>query len=195
LWEQVERLVYWKARRVAVAINESNISSGVEFEDLCQCGYFALVAAVTSYKPGSCAFTTCFMNCLKTAFAEATGYRTKRQMQDPIRWAVSLDLPVGEDEETSFSEIIPDPAAEGAISTVAEREVQEQRREAVRVAVAGLPAQERAVLDLLYYQNLSVSETATALGITEKDARKLEGNALRYLRHPDRARKLREYWG
>lgn len=195
LWEQVEKLVRWKAWRVVAAINESNMLSGVEFEDLCQCGYFALMAAVTSYKLGSCAFTTCFMNCLKTAFAEATGYRTKLQMQDPLRWAVSLDLPVGEDEETSFSEIIPDPVAEAMISAVAECDEQEQCREAVRSALAGLPTLERSVLDLRYFQNMGIPDAATALGITEKDARRLESNALRYLRHPDRVRKLREFWG
>ncbi len=139
LWNQVERLIRWKAWRIVAAIDESGISTGIEYDDLCQCGYFALVTAVASYKPGSCAFTTCFMNCLKTAFSETTGYRTKRQMQDPLRWAVSLDLPVGEDEETPLSELVQDPKAETAISAVAERDEQEQRREAVRAAVAGLP--------------------------------------------------------
>lgn len=195
LWNQVERLIRWKAHRVTAAIGESSFSSGVEFEDLYQCGYFALVAAVASYKPGRCAFTTCFMNCLKTAFAQATGYRTKRQMQDPLRRAVSIDLPVGEDEESSFSEIIPDPAAEAMLNAVSEKEVQEQRREAVRAAVAGLPDLERSVIDCRFFRDMGIPDTAATLRITEKDARKLESNALRYLRHPDRARKLREYWG
>ncbi len=35
LWEQVERLVYWKARRVMAAVSESNISNGIEIDDLC----------------------------------------------------------------------------------------------------------------------------------------------------------------
>lgn len=191
LWNQVERLVYWKASRVMAAVSDSG---GVELDDLYQSGYFALVAAVATYKPGNCAFTTCFMNCLRTTFAEATGYRTQRQMRDPLRRAVSLDLPVGEDEETAFSELIPDPTAEAMISAVAEREVQKQRCEAVRSALVGLPVLERAVLDLRYFQDMSIPETARALGISEKEARKLESNALRYLRHPDRSRKLREFW-
>lgn len=195
LWDQVAGLVRWRAWRVVTAINESGVSVGIEYDDLCQCGYETLADAVAGYTPGSCAFSTFFVSRLKTAFATATGYRTKRQAQDPIRWAVSLDLPVGENEETSFSEVIPDPAAEGAISAVAERELREQRREAVRAAVAGLPAQERAVLDLRYFQDMSVSDAATTLGISEKDARRLESNALRYLRHPDRSRILREFWG
>ncbi len=195
LWNQVERLIRWKARRVTAAINESGISSGVEFEDLCQCGYFALAAAVASYRPENGAFTTWLMFRLKTTFVEATGYRTKRQMQDPLRRAVSLDLPVGEDEESSFSEIIPDPAAEAMLSAVLEREVQEQRREAVRAAVARLPALERSVIDCRFFRGMGIPDTAATLRITEKDARKLESNALRFLRHPDRARKLREFGG
>lgn len=195
LWEQVERLVYWKARRVAVAIDESGISTGIEYDDLCQCGFFALASAVASYRPEYGAFSTVLMLHLKTAFAEATGFRTMRQMRDPLRLAGRLDEPVGKDKKHRLFEVFPDPAAEAMIAAVSEHEIQEQRREAVRAAVAGLPDLERAVLDCRYFQDMDVPETATALGITEKDARKLESNALRYLRHPDRSRKLREFWG
>lgn len=195
LWEQVERLVYWKASRVMAAVSESGFSGGVELDDLYQSGYFALVAAVKTYKPGSCAFTTCFMNHLRTEFAEATGYRTQRRIHDPLRLAVSLDKPVGEDEETPLSELIPDPAAEAAITAVADTEMRNQCSEAVRQAMAGLSDLETAIIDYRYFRGLVITKTATELGITEKEARKLESNALRYLRHPDRARKLREFWG
>lgn len=194
LWEKVERLVYWKARRVAAAIDESGISTGIEYDDLCQCGFFALVSAVTSYRPEYGAFSTVLMLHLKTAFAEVTGFRTRRQMRDPLRLAGRLDEPVGKDKKHRLFEVFPDPAAEAMISAVAEREVQQQRREAVRAAVAGLPVLERAVLDCRYFQDMGVPETATALGITEKETRRLESNALRYLRHPDRSRTLQEYW-
>lgn len=194
LWDQVAGLVRWKANRVMTSLELQRNSCGVEFDDLCQCGYLALVAAVADYRPGGGSFNTLFMFRLKTAFAEATGFRTKHQLYDPLRWAVSLDMPVGEDEETNFSELIPDPAEEAAITAVADTEMRKQCSEAVRQAMAGLSDLETAIIDYRYFRGLVITKTATELGITEKEAQKLESNALRYLRHPDRARKLREFW-
>lgn len=195
LWEQVSGLVRWKANRVMTSLELQRNSCGVEFDDLCQCGYLALVAAVADYRPGGGSFNTLFMFRLKTAFAEATGLRTKRQLHDPLRWAVSLDMPVGEDEETNFSELIPDPAAEVAITAVADTEMQKQCSEAMHAAMTGLSDSEVSVIDCRYFRGMSLPDAATTLGITAKEAKKLESNALRYLRHPDRARKLREFWG
>lgn len=186
LWDRVEKLVRWKAWRVVAAIDESGISSGAGFEDLYQCGYFALVAAVASYKPGSCAFTTCFMNCLKTEFAEATGYRTKKQMQDPLRRAISLDLPIGEDEETSFAEILPDPAAEAAFTAIERKE----RCEALRAVLNELPNEERRMIEKRYFCGMGLAETAKAIGVSDREAQKLESSALRHLRHPSRAKRI-----
>lgn len=46
LWEQVEGLIKWKARRIMTILDSTGINSGVEFDDLYQSGYLALVAAV-----------------------------------------------------------------------------------------------------------------------------------------------------
>ena len=73
LWEQVERLVKWKAKRIMTVL-EGCPGRGVEFEDLYQSGYLAMVAAVNTYDPAAGgAFSTWLMYHLKTAFAEATG--------------------------------------------------------------------------------------------------------------------------
>lgn len=194
LWDQVAGLVRRRAWRVWAAVNDSGVSSGVEFEDLYQCGYIALVAAVERYTPGKGAFSTCFVNALKTVFAEATDFRTKKRMLDPLHRAVSLDMPVGEDETTSLSEIISDPTAEAMISRVAEMEERRQCCEALSALVSELPSREREIITQRYYQNKSIPETAETIGITAKEAQRLENNAIRYFRHPARAKKIRGFW-
>ena len=74
LWEQVDGLVKWKAKQVMTALDGR---CGVDFDDLYQSGYPALVAAVDSYNPESGVFSTWFLYSLNTAFAEATGFRTR----------------------------------------------------------------------------------------------------------------------
>ena len=98
LWIQVEGLVKWTAKH-RIAILEGR--GGVEFEDLYQSGYPALVAAVYSYKPDKGAFSTWFMFYLRTAFAEATGHRTAKQKLDPLNAALSLDTPLGDDADSN----------------------------------------------------------------------------------------------
>lgn len=91
LWEQVDGLVKWKAKQVMTALNGR---CGVDFDDLHQSGYPALVAAVDSYNPEIRAFSTWFMYHLKRAFSEATGYRTKSGRNEPLNHSISLDTPL-----------------------------------------------------------------------------------------------------
>lgn len=66
LWEQVDGLVKWKAKQVMTALDLRGNPCGVEFDDLYQSGYPALVVAVDSYNPESGAFSTWFMYHLKS---------------------------------------------------------------------------------------------------------------------------------
>ena len=84
LWERVERLVKWKAKRVMTVL-EGCPGRSVEFADLYQSGYLAMVEAVDTYDPVTGAsFCTWLMYHLKTVFAEVTGYRTQKGRQEPL---------------------------------------------------------------------------------------------------------------
>lgn len=87
LWIHVEGLVRWAAKR-KITVLEGH--SSVEFEDLYQSGYLAMVSAASSYTPGDLAFSTWLMYYLRTAFSEAAGHRTKKQKRDPLNSALSL---------------------------------------------------------------------------------------------------------
>lgn len=151
LWAQVEKFVARQARRRLVL---SAGLGGVEFGDLYNAGYLALVAAVDSFDPGAGrSFIGWLMLALKTAFAEAGGYRSRKQAQDPLHRAGSLDVPAGEDEDsTTLGDLQPDPAAEAAMLDVEERDRQERLHIALFTAIAVLPPDLQAAVRGRYFR-------------------------------------------
>lgn len=141
LWEQVNGLVKRKAMQIMTALQLSGNPRGVEFDDLYQTGYLAMVAAVETYSPERGAFSTWFMFHLKTAFAEATGYRTKNGRCEPLNTAASLDRPVQPDEPDggTLGELVPDSRAADAIENVEESVYHEQLHKAIDGAISELP--------------------------------------------------------
>ena len=179
LWAQVERFVARQARRRLVL---SAGLGGVEFGDLYNAGYLALVAAVDSFDPAAGrSFISWLTLALKTAFAEAGGYRSRKQARDPLHRAGSLETPVGEDEDsTTLGELIPDPAAEAAMLDVEERHRQGRLRTALYTAIGTLPPDLQEAILGRYFRGEIVSTKAHTA-------------ALRALRHPKVSMHLRAY--
>lgn len=77
LWDQVERFVASRANRLLIAMGPDKAAlAGVEFGDLYNSGYFALVDAAERYDPAAGAkFITFFSMRLKSYFSETTGFR------------------------------------------------------------------------------------------------------------------------
>ena len=61
----------------------------------------------------------------------------------------------------------------------------------VHEVLAGLTPRRRKVLALRFGHDMTLEETATALGVTRERVRQIENEALRALRHPDNADRLR----
>ena len=192
LWQQVERLVSWKANRIMTALNGRG---GVEFDDLYQSGYPAMVAAVDSYKPEVGAFSTWFMLHLKTAFAEATGYRSNRQQRDPIHNAVSLDTPLTDDADSGdLMDVVADPAGAGRMEAVEEVIYRQQLHDALEEALEAIPEECGTVLRQRYYEGRTLSDLAEVQGVSMEMVRKRERDALRRLRSPKTACRLRPFY-
>lgn len=181
LWEQVDKFIWLKANWRADAIDGRG---GVTAEDLHQAGYLALLSAVENFDPAKeYKFLTYLDKRLKTAFAETTGYRTKRQQLDPIQYAGSLDAPLSDDmDDVTLADSIPDPAAEAAIETVAERDCWDRLHTALEAAIATLPDDQQADIREVYYMGGRVAN------------KKIHYDSLRALRRPDISRELRQYW-
>ena len=188
LWDRVERFVASRANRLLIAIGPDKAAlAGVEFGDLYNSGYFALVAAADSYKPEAGAlFITWFALRLKSAFAEVCGWRTSKR--DPLNSAKSMDARLKEDDEGSgaFGDFIPDPRAAQALQDVEEKLYQEQLHAALERALGTLEADEEAVIRARYYQGRTPEETGP-------QARKLESHAFVKLRRPQVRRELEQF--
>lgn len=192
LWQQNRGLCYLKAQRVRGALAAVG-RCDVELDDLMQSGYLALVNAVEQYDPeAGFRFSTIYTTQLKVSFAEATGYRSKRQQREPLHTAGSLDTPLGDDPEGgTLGDMIADPVDQ--YEAADKRLYREWLRNLLDRELEKLPREQGEVVRLRYYQNKTLAEVGAAAGIYPAAARQREAEALRALRRSKEIRKLSPY--
>ena len=109
--------------------------------------------------------------------------------QDPV----SLETPVGEEEDAHLEDFIQDEEA-GVPVEKAGRQL--LHRELLNVLKSLTPREER-VITLRFGLEDGRSRTLEELGrefnVTRERVRQIEAKALRKLRHPSRAKRLRDY--
>jgi RNA polymerase primary sigma factor len=108
--------------------------------------------------------------------------------QDPL----SLDSPVGDEDDTSMADFIPDRGA--APLDVAARKLLEQT---VRDVLDDLSDRESEVVRLRFGlidgRPRTLEEVGREFGVTRERIRQIESKTLAKLRHPLRSEKLRDY--
>ena len=166
LWEQVERFVALQANQLLHAMGPDRAAlAGVEFGDLYNSGYFALVDAAERYDPAAgCKFITVLRMRLKSYFSDTTGFRLARQRKDPLNSSKSLDarLKEGDEDSGAFGDFIPDPKAAQALQDVEDGIQRDYTRQAVRQALEQLPTEERLAIKAHYYEGLTVKASGGA---------------------------------
>lgn len=191
LWDQNKGIIHRKAWHVLCAMGDS---PWVELEDLVQSAFLGLVAAVQDYKPGEWKFTTYLDKRLKTAFAEATGYRTKKVFSDPLRKAVSLDAPLDDEDGGTLADIVPDPNAAATISEAEERIWHDQLREILGEMMLDMPEAYADTLYRRFWKDQTYEKAGEELGIAGQSVRLREYKGLRYLKQPQNRKKLRPFY-
>ena len=158
-------------------------------------GYPALVAAVESYEPERGAFSTWFMYHLKTAFAEATGYRTKSGRNEPLNNSISLDTPLNDDSDSdTMMEVVADPNGQRPTQSVEEAIFHQQLHEALEASLSAIPEQSAEILRLRYYRGLTLAAVGEIRGTSLERIRQMENKALRQIRKPSIACHLRPFY-
>ena len=188
LWEQVQRYAHDRAYKWFRATNGRG---GQTVQDLEQEAFLALLEALEGWDEKAGPFLPWYSLRLKAAFTAATMQRTKRDMKDPLESALSLDASLldGEDDLFTLADVVADPRAEQDMEAVAERDLQA----GVRRVVDSLPAEQRRVILLRYYHDMTREQTAQRLHLTRTRAAAIEAKALRLLRHPVNSRVLLQY--
>jgi len=116
-----------------------------------------------------------------------------RQIIRAARQPISLETPVGEEEESTLADFIADRAARAP----AEAAAQELLKEHVEDALQQLSERERAVLKMRFGlidgRDRTLGEIGEELGVSRERVRQIEAEALAKLRQPKLRQKLREY--
>jgi RNA polymerase primary sigma factor len=106
---------------------------------------------------------------------------------------LSLDAPVGEEDDSNLADFIEDQAAEAPADAAARRML----NRAVIDALDELNDREKAVVRLRFGlddgQARTLEEVGKEFGVTRERIRQIESKTLAKLRHPHRSQKLRDY--
>jgi RNA polymerase primary sigma factor len=127
--------------------------------------------------------------------AEKTGLSADRvrEIQRIALDPLSLDSPVGEEDDSNLADFIEDSGAD-APAEVATRRMLAQ---AVEEALGELSDREKEVVKLRFGlidgQSRTLEEVGKEFGVTRERIRQIEVKALRKLRHPRLGKKLRDY--
>ncbi|HXQ61970.1 MAG TPA: RNA polymerase sigma factor RpoD [Acidimicrobiales bacterium] len=116
-----------------------------------------------------------------------------REIQRINQDTVSLEQPMGDEEDFSLSDLIEDQGAEVPDDAA----TRSMLHEAVRDALAGLPRREREVMELRFGLEdgrvRTLEEVGKAFGVTRERIRQIEAKTLAKLRHPNSAQPLRDF--
>jgi RNA polymerase primary sigma factor len=120
---------------------------------------------------------------------------TARDVKDILRIAqlpVSLEKPIGEEEDSELGDFVEDDTAESPFELASEN----LRRENVRRALDALPPREREVIEMRYGLSggkaRTLEEVGRAFGVTRERIRQIENNTLKKLEGLPEAQRLRD---
>ena len=113
----------------------------------------------------------------------------KKISQDPV----SLETPIGEEEDSHLGDFIPDDDVPAPVEAAAYSMLKEQLMEVLDT----LSDREKKVLMLRFGledgRPRTLEEVGKEFNVTRERIRQIEAKALRKLRHPSRSKKLRDY--
>ncbi len=127
--------------------------------------------------------------------AERLGWTVLRikSVKNVAREPISLETPIGEEEDSLLGDFIEDKDVENPANQTAFKLLQEQLKDVLFT----LPPREQEVLKMRFGledgYSLTLEEVGLYFNVTRERIRQIEAKALRRLRHPKRSRRLKDY--
>ena len=116
-----------------------------------------------------------------------------KQVKNVAREPISLETPIGEEEDSQLGDFIEDKEVENPANQTAYKMLKEHLNE----VLSSLPEREQEVLKMRFGledgYTLTLEEVGLYFEVTRERIRQIEAKALRRLRHPRRASGLRDY--
>jgi RNA polymerase primary sigma factor len=120
---------------------------------------------------------------------------TTREVRDILRMAqqpISLEKPIGEEDESELGDFVEDQTAESPFELASEH----LRRENLRRALAALPEREREVIEMRFglagERPYTLEEVGRAFNVTRERIRQIENHTLKKLEALPEAQRLRD---
>src|ERR1700736_6191508 len=120
---------------------------------------------------------------------------TSREVRDILRMAqqpISLEKPIGEEEESELGDFVEDQTAESPFELASEH----LRQENLRRALAALPEREREVIEVRFglksERPYTLDEVGRAFNVTRERSRQIENHTLKKLDNRPEAQRLRD---
>jgi RNA polymerase primary sigma factor len=127
--------------------------------------------------------------------AERLGWSVSRvkSVKNVAREPISLETPIGEEEDSLLGDFIEDKDVENPASQTAFKLLQEQLEDVLMT----LPPREQEVLKMRFGledgYSLTLEEVGLYFNVTRERIRQIEAKALRRLRHPKRSRRVKDF--
>jgi RNA polymerase primary sigma factor len=120
---------------------------------------------------------------------------TAREVRDILRMSqqpISLEKPIGDEEESELGDFVEDQTAESPFELASEN----LRRDNVRKALAALPQREREVIEMRFGltggRPRTLEEVGRAFNVTRERIRQIENHTLKKLESLPEAQRLRD---
>lgn len=182
LWERVEGFVQKKANAFLCG---RKASFGMDFNDLCQEGFFAVLDAIKGYDIATCNchFKSYLATIISRRYLSLVYASHRNGVKNPLDTAIGIDLPVNDDGDETIADTLTDGT--DPADDVLHDAWLVALREALETALSNIKAEQAAALRRRWYGTGGTPMTP--------QERKLADRGLMSLRKPALYRMLKDF--